>query len=66
MCIRDRVEKGAVCEEEPARVKSIKGWEYLDEVVMVDQSMQKAASSSSYAVFPAGQTQKNIPVTHSF
>ena len=32
------VEKGAVCEEEPARVKSIKGWEHLDEVVMVDQS----------------------------
>ena len=32
------MEKGAVCEEEPARVKSIKGWEHLDEVVMVDQS----------------------------
>ena len=32
------VEKGAVCEDEPAHVKSIKGWEQLDEVVMVDQS----------------------------
>lgn len=45
------VEKGAVCEEEPARVKSIKGWEHLDEVVMVDQSPIVRTPRSTPAVY---------------
>lgn len=45
------VEKGAVCEDEPAHVKSIKGWEQLDEVVMVDQSPIVRTPRSTPAVY---------------
>lgn len=45
------VEKGGVCEDEPAHVKSIKGWEHLDEVVMVDQSPIVRTPRSTPAVY---------------
>lgn len=45
------VAKGGVCEEEPAHVKSVKGWELLDEVVMVDQSPIVRTPRSTPAVY---------------
>ncbi len=45
------VAKGGVCEDEPAAVKSIKGWEHLDEVVMVDQSPIVRTPRSTPAVY---------------
>lgn len=45
------VAKGGVCEDEPAHVSSIKGWEHLDEVVMVDQSPIMRTPRSTPAVY---------------
>ena len=45
------VAKGGVCEAEPAHVKSVKGWELLDEVVMVDQSPIVRTPRSTPAVY---------------
>lgn len=43
--------KGESVEEEPGTVKSIKGWEHLDEVVMVDQSPLIRTPRSTPAVY---------------
>lgn len=45
------VEKGCVCEESPAMVKSIKGLDDLDEVVLVDQSPIVRTPRSTPAVY---------------
>ncbi len=45
------VAKGGVCEEVPATVSTVKGWDYLDEVLMVDQSPIVRTPRSSPAVY---------------
>lgn len=43
--------KGTATEDEPGIIKSIKGWEHLDEVVMVDQSPLIRTPRSTPAVY---------------
>ncbi|MDO4411114.1 MAG: excinuclease ABC subunit UvrA [Akkermansia sp.] len=45
------VAKGLVCEEEPAEVTNIQGWDYLEEIVMVDQSPIVRTPRSTPAVY---------------